>query len=113
MGYASGGSCSNALTALGLHGDLALSTTDHLRWAVDQALAGGCTFGSVDLVNLPSTDCAALAVLNRTQGARDDIGRLWPYGVSPPVAGPPELGRKAATVTRNVRPGGGLQLSAC
>ena len=70
MGFASGGSCSNALTALGLHRDLALSTTNHLRWAVDQALAGGCTFSSVDLVNLPSIDCAALGVLNRTQGAR-------------------------------------------
>jgi len=70
MGFASGRSCSNALTALGFHGDLALSTTDHLRWTVDQALAGGCTFSSVDLVNLPSIDCAALGVLNRTQGAR-------------------------------------------
>lgn len=38
MGFASGGSCSNALSALGLPGDLALPTADFLRWAFDQAL---------------------------------------------------------------------------
>ena len=38
MGFASGGSCSNALNALGLHGGLALSTADFRRWVVELTL---------------------------------------------------------------------------
>jgi anti-anti-sigma factor len=112
MGFAVEISCSGPLSVLKVHGDLDLSTAHHLRWAVDQALAGGCRSIAVDLVDVPFIDCAALGALIAAKQHVDETGQLWLHGVSAGVARLLQLTGTAVTFTRQVRPTDGRPLPA-